>query len=394
MSRLHLFNPGYEMAVANETVQYTPPLNVQKMRRELALLPMWYGEKEDYVLMADETPSFDFGIIDRINYPTPVTLRSIYTQIKISPAMECSPWGLSPDTIACLNRLKADHPSLIVPVWKKEYHQLSGRQTAAECLDLIRNYLPEDYFPSAPVFCQETGEIDAFIREKQPPFVLKTPFSSSGRGLWWLYENRLNTNDIQWINGALKRQRLISIELGLDKVQDFALEFYLDDEGKVSYEGISVFNTVGKGAYTGNRLDSQENLHQSIFQLTGGTYFNRIRHAVQSIIENIFGGIYSGYIGVDMLVYKTEKGNLIHPFVEINMRYTMGMVAIQLVRKHIAPSASGHFSMTYSVNAYEEDVLLKEKYPLVIENNRIRQGYLSLCPVNRETQFRTFVLVD
>ena len=36
---------------------------------------------------------------------------------------------------------------------------------------------------------------------------------------------------------------------------------------------------------------------------------------------------------------------------------------------------------------------MKGAYPLTIENGKIREGYLSLCPVTKETKYRAYILV-
>ena len=57
MRAIHLFNPGYEAAALSGQVRYTPPVNVQLMRRDLATLPMWYAEPGDLVWCEeDATP--------------------------------------------------------------------------------------------------------------------------------------------------------------------------------------------------------------------------------------------------------------------------------------------------------------------------------------------------
>ena len=56
------------------------------------------------------------------------------------------------------------------------------------------------------------------------------------------------------MQGALRRQGVISVERGLNKVLDFAMEFHVDAEGEVGYEGLSLFETAERGAYIGNRL--------------------------------------------------------------------------------------------------------------------------------------------
>ena len=92
------------------------------------------------------------------------------------------------------------------------------------------------------------------------PFVLKTPYSSSGRGLLWVEKRKPDTKTKNWIQGAFNKQGMISIESGLDKVQDFAMEFYSDGQGTVRYEGLSVFNTEERGSYTGNILEEQSTM--------------------------------------------------------------------------------------------------------------------------------------
>lgn len=53
-------------------------------------------------------------------------------------------------------------------------------------------------------------------------------------------ETKTGYEDENWIEGAFNKQGMISIESGLDKVQDFAMEFYSDGQGTVRYEGLSV----------------------------------------------------------------------------------------------------------------------------------------------------------
>ena len=60
MSRIHYFNPGHETAVLLGKQNYTAPTNVRKMQKDLALLPVWYAEEDDFVYLEDSkaTPVF------------------------------------------------------------------------------------------------------------------------------------------------------------------------------------------------------------------------------------------------------------------------------------------------------------------------------------------------
>ena len=72
-------------------------------------------------------------------------------------------------------------------------------------------------------FCKKVREVEKYLILQNAPFILKTPYSSSGRGLLWLPERKLTTKDRTWIEGALNKQGCVSIECALDKYQDFAM---------------------------------------------------------------------------------------------------------------------------------------------------------------------------
>ena len=60
MSRIHYFNPGHETAVLLGTQNYTAPTNVRKMQKDLALLPVWYAEEDDFVYLEDSKATLRF----------------------------------------------------------------------------------------------------------------------------------------------------------------------------------------------------------------------------------------------------------------------------------------------------------------------------------------------
>ena len=108
--------------------------------------------------------------------------------------------------------------------------------------------------------------------------------------------------------------------------------------------------------------------------------------------------IYTGYLGVDMLVYRKKANGefAIHPCIEVNMRYTMGMVALRISQKYLAPNARGDMRITYTSKpgeAYEQHCFMKKAYPLEMKDGKIKEGYISLCPVTKETKYRAYILV-
>lgn len=400
ISQIHFFNPGHETEVLLGTENYTPPINVQRMIRELSCLPVWYADSNDYVYVDEITSPRFFSLLPKEFRPfaTLVSSKELKDLSLSFTELRATPWGLSPRSLHLFESLKKEfNLNLSIPAWKEEYFRLTGRQTAAVCLDLIRQQLPDLPIPASPKFCTKIHEIEKYLILQNAPFVVKTPYSSSGRGLLWLPERKLTSKERAWIEGAIKKQGTVSIECGLNKVQDIAMEFFSDGEGNVTYKGLSVFGTEKKGAYSGNVLGSQEYLAQPILHWIGEDVLLQIQNAVTNALKSVYGNEYRGYLGVDMIVYKTKDGSYaLHPCIEVNMRYTMGMLAICLSQRYLAPQAIGDFHITYTSKAgeaYERHCFMKKAYPLTIQNGKIREGYLSLCPVTKETKYRAYILV-
>lgn len=370
------------------------------MIKELSYLPVWYADSKDYVYTEEILSPRFFSLQPKEFRPfaTIVTGKELKNLGTSQPELTAAPWGLSPQSLHLFEKLKKDFRlNISVPAWKEDYFRLTGRQTAAECLEQIRRQVPDLPLPVAPKFCTKIRDIEKYLILQNAPFVIKTPYSSSGRGLLWIPERKLSIKDRAWIEGAISKQGSVSIECGLDKVQDLAMEFYSDGEGNVIYEGLSVFGTKGKSAYAGNVLGSQDYLTKPIKRWLGEDIFIRIQNATTEALKSIYGNIYRGYLGVDMIVYKTKNDQYaIHPCIEVNMRYTMGMVALRFSERYLAPAAIGDFNLTYESKdgeAYERHRFMKKSYPLTIENGKIREGYLSLCPVTKDTRYRAYILV-
>jgi hypothetical protein len=378
---------------------YTPPAQVRSLAKDLALLPAWYAEAGDYVFTEETTPPCFFQSLPvEVRPPViPVTREEISDPRITLPKMEAAPWGLSPQSVHLFTDWKARFGRDIdVPVWKEEYLSLASRRTAADCLADIQNRLPEESFPLPPVFFSEIEEIRAYMRQYPAQYVLKTPYSSSGRGLIWLRENTINDSDAAWIKGALKKQGSISMEQVLDKQSDFALEFYSDGRGQVHYEGLSLFHANGKGAYKGNVLQSQNRLWEQLQTLINRDTLLRIQEASTRAVQSLYAHRYTGYLGVDMLIYRAKDGAFaIHPCVEINLRHTMGLVAIRLFEKYFDHDATALFRILYAASpqhACEQHHLMEKTNPLTFKNGKIEKGYLSLCPVTTNTHYIAYIL--
>ncbi|OAV69242.1 hypothetical protein Barb6XT_00583 [Bacteroidales bacterium Barb6XT] len=389
--KLHLFNPGYEAGVLAGATGYTPAANIQRMRRELAWLPVWYGNPEDCVLIEEDEETDIRRFLPDLSagFPplaTPIN-RKLLTEHRF-PELTAAPWGLSPQSLRLFDKLKRQtNADIHIPLWKDAYARLTHRQTAAECLAILNSRLS-----AFNAQATDLSEAKRCIAASRPPFVLKTPYSSSGRGLLWIHGNRLTEKETAWVRGAIEKQGSVCLERGLEKIKDFAMEFFIDEQGNAVFQGFSLFETAGKGAYSGNRLERQESLRRELTDLASDG-LQDVQTAVGNVLQKVYGGIYTGYIGIDMMIYREDNGNVaVHPCVEINMRYTMGMVAVRLFERFMDANSGGSFQTTCSATAFADHCAMQEMYPRRWTDGRLTKGYLPLCPVRPDTHYRSYIL--
>lgn len=291
MNCLYVFNPENDMALADGHPGYTPPVQIQQMRRELWWLPQWWAEDEDIVWNGEE-------------------------RLNLSDDTRILPWGWSPSL--CHQLKQAGVQESLLPSQKELEHlrQLSHRQTAVSLLQELRSELPLDgHFAGNSVLCRSIEEAEKTANEFGEA-LLKSPWSSSGRGL-------MKTDNPQWKAWAsriLKAQGSVVVEQFLHKVTDFALEFWLDGKGRVEYRGLSLFYTNERGAYLGNWVAPEEQKFAWLAQYIPLQYLQAIRAWWTARLSRFD---YEGPVGIDMML--AQEG--ICPCIEVNWRWTMGLVS-------------------------------------------------------------------
>ena len=116
------------------------------------------------------------------------------------------------------------------------------------------------------------------------------------------------------------------------------MEFESDGKGHIKYLGLSLFHT-NNGAYTGNLIASEDEKEKVLSSYISADLLRTVRETVCDRLSAIYAGHYQGPFGIDMMVVATDEkdGFLLHPCVEINLRRTMGHVALS-----IPPFADGY----------------------------------------------------
>jgi len=154
-----------------------------------------------------------------------------------------------------------------------------------------------------PVELAVLEDVREFVESHDGCFI-KTPWSSSGRGIYHATAGKWTPELEQWCNGALKRQGSVLCEVAFDKVMDLAVEFFACG-GKTSVRGFSIFSTDSHSQYHNGIVASQDVLHQRVVELY--PQFDVVVEALTQVLDEMVAPHYSGWLGVDMLLYSDAQ---------------------------------------------------------------------------------------
>ena len=401
---LHYFNPGHEAAILQGGAHFTHKKNVQTMQKDLEVLPLWYASDKDYVLVEDtETADFYHSFPPEWkSKATLITRQELREKAEDLHPLEATSWGLSPQSITHFQKLNKDIPrlNLQIPSWKEHYKTLASRETAAHCLDNIKELLINQGIdlPQTPHFCQSIEEVETyFLNTNTLPQLFKMPFSSSGRGLLWIRKLPLTREEWAWVKRAINGQGCVSIEPALDRIADYAFEFYSDGLGNIEYKGLSIFKTDKRGSYEGNYLQSSAEA-EGLMRRKYGESYTLIKNAVANTLVRYYSTSYKGYLGIDFMAYRAQDNTIhLHPCIEINMRHTMGLLACKLSERFLHTSLKGEYKLSFfrkPGEALEEHRKLQQQYPTSKSKEGHLVGYLSLCPIKEQTLFMAYCIIS
>lgn len=371
MKYLYIFNPEHDLALANGNVNYEAPLSARKFAKDLSCLPLWYAEEGDSVVASQENQEWKLQMERLFPVMKTISLVEFQTDEKLLP------WGWN---FALRKNFDGINDSFVENVASHSHRRWSI---------VAMKFLHENLTFQIPIAATELfdrAEVDNFIKY-QTNTILKAPISGSGRGVWRCF-GALSQSAEGWCQRIFIKQGSVMAEPLYDKVQDFAMEFCVKN-GKATFCGYSLFETEAMGVYSSNILASDTELEHLLTEKIPLDYLQEVKKALLQFLEQEYS-FYEGYLGVDMLLYKENDQLKLNPMVEINLRMTMGLVARKFFDRFVARSSIGvfkikHFKDGNDLQTYHQEMQLK--YPLQLENNRISSGYLSLCPINSNTQY-------
>ena len=388
---LYLFNPDNDLSLASGEVNYMPPATARRMAEELALLPAWYASAGSAVLAPSAyNLAFLREMQECLSLPVElVTEPEVASISNLKPV----PWGWNPALKRRLRCLGMPETELPAEPYLEKLRHLSHRSQAVELLPRLQL---DESFCGESFYLTQPEESCRFV-ESRASCLLKAPLSGSGKGLNWC-KGAYTAFIAGWCKRVAALQGGVIAEPVYNKVIDFAMEFFSDGVGKVVFVGYSIFSTNASGAYDGNLLLPDEEIERRLSAYVPKVSFDRLKRKLEEELSSRFGSVYSGYLGVDMMVCRSDKENgyRVHPCVEINMRMNMGVVARLFYDRFVALGSKGCFAVEYVPDnetlraRHEQDM---HDYPSTVEQGRLASGYLPLVPVTGKSCYRAYVRI-
>ena len=305
---LHVFNPEHDLALAFGGGNFTPPHAARQLRHDLGFLPALWASDGDFVLVDDIDAALARSRhlpVAEVCYVTAGDLPALLSSA--TDVCSVSAWGWDAALCHALKGFSVPDENRLAAI-----REISSRAWAARHLGN----------QGTQCFSVEEAR-DAC--ERLGAFVLKAPWSSSGRGVRY-------KADWRWVSAVIRHQGSVMAEPYYNKVKDFAMEFEALADGRIRYLGLSVFDTV-HGQYTGSMLASERDKRKYLNRWLGDGTLDAARDGIIQGIGDRFRTIYTGPFGVDMMVTGDAEGYHLQSCVELNLRRTMGHVALALTER-------------------------------------------------------------
>jgi hypothetical protein len=326
-----VFNPEHDYALADNQPQYVTLRSAAQFAYDCA--PFMRYLVDDKAVVCDAYRRFgkDFQ-----KYFAPMEDVERITKV--------TPWGWDAAVVYQLRRMGI--PDSLLPSDERlaKLRELAHRKTTITAMEFLREKHPHpELLPAPPSYLTDIQQVEDFVK-RVPHALFKSPYSGNGRG--HLYAHYTCTPTLlRQCAGVLKRQGSLLAERQYNVVQDFAMEFSCDG-GVVDFRGYSLFKTEHYG-YGGNLLMPDGEILRSLSAYIPIEVLQEIQALVVDFLRQHIAPHYDGDAGVDMFVYQEDGEYRIHPFVEVNLRKTMGLAAHDIYARYCHPESRGTFRILH-----------------------------------------------
>lgn len=414
-----LFNPfaeGY-LAVGDG---FTPVKAQAQLARDLEALPQFLAREDDVVLVRRRPATAFLASLKQQGFALPefVELASNGTPGATSPLRHrklggLRPWAWGPDSERLLKPLAplaagAGSPIPYSPAFASLYSKAWSAALLADFLEDCRSsgfaspgstpWLcpPEVVGRTAATPDEALAEIARIRGRGHHRVVVKAEFGLAGQNAIRLWEPEVLETQRRWIADTLARGHRVVVEPWLERVVDFSIQLEMSPAGLRLCGYTGLVNDL-RGQFQSNSAAPHfaRHLPAEVTRLLGtrtpadGNLLPLFERLYRFLEPRLRRCGFAGPVGIDAFVYCTgDSRHLLKPVVEINPRYTMGRLTLELMRQ-VCPGSHGTFRLINRAQLKSVGCgdfvqlagMLQRDRPVVLEGEpvpRIRSGTICL----------------
>ena len=402
-----VFNPFAEGRIA-EGKTFNPTKHQAQLARDLENLPQFLCRQDDIVLVKQK-PSVEFlSRIKQAGFPLPeFALVENVGELKSRKLGGLRPWAWGPDSLELLKPVFASVTGEKRDDKKRFNTEIAQLYSKAWSANFLRKLVSEK--PAVNWLCPENeagvavNSFDAAlvaiskIRARgHHKIVVKAAFGVAGSNAMRFFEPEILPAQKRWLENAFTHQRELVVEPWLERGLDFSVQLEMTARG-LKLCGYTGLLNDARGQFVANFAESH---HHKRIPAKIVSLFREPADISQRLLDfygETFAALevelrradFAGPVGIDAFVYRDVNGaTKLKPIVEINPRYTMGRVLVELMRRTVQGSC-GLFRLVNAAQlratGFENFSIyarsLAEKYPLRLEGEpvpRLRAGALCL----------------
>jgi len=402
---VYVFNPFTEGRLA-EGRKFNPTKPQARLARDLENLPQFLCRQDDLVLTRRK-PSVEFlRRIKSAGFPLPEFADpDALDPLATRKLGVLRPWAWGPDSLELLHPLFPRVNGEKRPVEARFNDRLAQLYSKSWSANFLRAILPAAH----PDWCCTENEIGVPVRSLDEAraaiarirarghhrVVVKQAFGVAGSNALRLLEPELKAAQLRWMQNNVAHARELVVEPWLERLHDFSLQLEMTANG-LKVCGFTGLLNDPRGQFMANYAEAHHHARlpgrvlAPLPQRDISRQLLNFYATVQTRLEAELRAVdFIGPLGVDAFVYRDANGTArLKPVVEINPRFTMGRVLVELMRQTRQNSA-GVFRLVNAAQlraagfadfpAYAR--MLEDKFPLELEGApqpRICAGALCL----------------
>ncbi len=400
------YNPHCDAEIARGNPGFTPTAGAQRLGLDLEALPMFLASNQDVVLVKERPGTAWLEDVSAAGFPIP----EFATSVRAPKLSGIEPWGWSPDSFDLAMRLGsrlaessgANHQWCRQILAHRSFDKtgIGKLYSKTWSVEFLREWLGKN--PESQVLFGGPETIgtchDSWQSAKQHVSELlaaghfamvKAPYGTSGMQVRQIRSAAELEGPLGgWMLNTLNTQYRLVVEQWLDKACDLSIQMTVDAERTQLLEArrfVTGSRNEYRGTYLGKKLPGFEPEQLRFLH----SVFPEWHRLLRDLGTRLRSEGFHGPAGVDALLWRDNEGALkLKPLVELNPRWTMGRVALEL-EQQLVPGTSGLWAFLpvrelqargySSAEAFARELTRRSPLELVTAGDSVRIASGALC---------------